>query len=77
MSLSLVLYARCKVNRTLYKVDLSEQSEKGFTLRPVDAINPQYKYIEATPAQLRNRELFQLFPMFRCQLEPAQVQVNA
>lgn len=63
MSLSLVLYARCKVNRKLYKVDTSEQTAQGFTLRLVDHLNPQYKYIQATAAQLRNRELFTLYPV--------------
>ena len=73
MSLTLILFARCKVNRKLYRVDLSEQSAQGFTLRLVDHLNPQYKYIQATATQLRNRELFTLYPMFKCQAEPAHI----
>lgn len=74
--MSLILFARCKVNRKLYKVNLSEQSAQGFTLNLLD-INPQYKSIHATAAQLRNRELFTLYPMFQCKVEPVAVEIPA
>lgn len=64
--LSYTVFARCKINRKLYKVDTTEQSAQGFTLRPVDHLNPQYKYIHATAAQLRNRDLFTLYPVIKC-----------
>ena len=76
MSHSLTLFARCKVNHKLYKVGLSEQSAQGFTLRPVDSLNPQYKYIHATTAQLRNRELFTLYPLMKCQAEPTPIAIE-
>lgn len=76
MSHSLSLYAKCLVNGKLYRVDLSHKIDGArFTLRPIDG--RPYQVIFASAEKLLDRELFKLFPMFRCQLEPAQVQVNA
>lgn len=73
MSHSFSLYAKCKVNHKLYRVDLKTKIDgERFTLRPVDG--KPYQVIFASPGQLRNRELFELYPMFRCQVEPAVMQ---
>ncbi len=65
MSHSLSLYAKCKVNHKLYRVDLKTRIDgQRFTLRPVDG--KPYQVIFASAEQLHSADLFQLFPMFRC-----------
>ena len=61
----LSLYARCKVNQKLYRVDLQSKIDgKRFTLRPIDGM--PYQVLFASAEKLRNRDLFQLYPIFRC-----------
>ena len=68
MSHSLSLYAKCKVNHKLYRVDLAQKIDsERYTLRPVDG--KPYQVIFASAEKLRNRDLFQLFPMFRCRVQ--------
>jgi len=68
MSHSLSLYARCKINGELYRVDLQakEESSGKFILRPVDLM--PYRFLFASAHQLHDQSKFQLFPIFRCQV---------
>ena len=63
MSHTLSLYAKCKVNKQLYRVDLSGEQ---ITLRPISG--QAYNFLIVTIQQLRNRNLFQLFPVIHSQV---------
>jgi len=68
MSHSLSLYAKCHVNGLLYRVDLQAKIDgERFTLRPIDG--KPYQIVFASAAKLRDRSLFQLFPIFRCRVQ--------
>lgn len=71
MSHSLFLYAKCKVNHKLYRVDLQSKIDgERFTLRPVDG--KPYQVIFASAEKLRDRNLFELYPNFHCRVEAVQ-----
>jgi hypothetical protein len=68
--MSLSIYAKCKVNHKLYRVELDYKDEPSgrYILRPVDG--KPYQIVLATTEQLRNRANFDLFPIRRPDTQP-------